>query len=292
MTVYVTPSRYRTLGTGVDVSGKTDAELSAILVAASDAVNAAVNAPDGYSFLGGTITDEEHQWRFAASRIPKQTDGRIWPYYRPILSATSFRINATQNQFISFDADQLFVQGDLGYVEPVAGPATTALFTAIPPWLLTSPVGYLSYTYGFQQSVTDELMATQSGGSLQAGHQFWFTDEDVVLKKNGVIVAAGDYEIDYDEGVVTPDSPDEDATWKASYSYKLPPGIAAATALVASDLVGASAIAAAGMLGLSGIKVEEVELRQSSKVNFYVNPINAAAQIYLARYRAMFTSLR
>lgn len=292
MTVYVTPSRFRTLGTGIDLSGKTDTELSAILQAASDAVNAAVNAPDGYSFLGGTVTDEEHQWRFAASRIPKRTDGRIWPYFRPVLSVSSFRINATQNQYISFTDEQLFVQSDLGYVEPVAGPATTALFTAIPPWVLTSPVGYLTYAYGFQQSVTDELLATQSGGSLRAGHQFWFTDEEIILKKNGVVVAAGDYEVDHDEGVVTPDTPDDTATWKASYSYKLPPGIAAATALVATDMVGASAIAAAGMLGLSGIKVEEVELRQSSKVNFYVTPVNAAAEVYLRRYRAMFTSIR
>ena len=290
--MYVTPARYRTLGTGVDLSGKTDAELSAILVAASDAVNAAVNAPDGYSFLGGTITDEEHQWRFGSQRIPKATDGRIWPYYRPIRSVSSFRINATQNQYISFDDESLFVQGDLGYVEPVAGPTTTALFTAIPPWVLTSPVGYLTYTYGFEQTVTDELMAVESGGSLRAGHQFWYTDEDVVLKKNGVVVAEGDYEVDYDEGTIVPDTPDEDATWKVSYHHKLPPGIAAATALVATDIMGASAIAAAGMLGLSGIKVEEVELRQSSKVNFYVNPVNAAANVYLARYRAMFTSMR
>lgn len=289
--MYLTPSRFRALGTGLDLSGKTDSDLASILWAAAEAVNAAIGAPDGYSFLGGTVTDEEHQWR-VASRIPKQTDGRVWPYMRPVRTVESFRVNVTKTQYISFTGEQLFVQRDLGYVEPVAAPNTTALFTSIPPWLLTSPVGSLDYTYGFEQIASDELLATVSGGTLRAGHQFWFTDEDVVLKKNGSVVSTGDYEVDYDEGVITPDSPDESATWKASYHYKLPPGIAAATALIATDIVGASALAAAGMLGLSSIKVEEVELRQSSKVNYYVQPVSAAAWVYLSRYAAMFASMR
>lgn len=289
--MYLTPSRFRALGTGLDLSGKTDEELSSILWAAREAVNAAVGAPDGYSFLGGTVTDEEHQWR-VASRIPKATDGRVWPLMRPVRTVDGFRVNVTRTQYITFTDEQLFVQRDLGYVEPVAAPNTTALFTSVPPWLLTSPVGYLDYTYGFEQVATDELLATVSGGTLRAGHQFWFTDEEVELKKNNVVVDPADYEVDYDEGVITPDTPDETATWKASYHYKLPPGIAAATALIATDIVGASAIAAAGMLGLSGIKVEEVELRQSSKVNYYVQPVSAAAWVYLSRYAAMFVSMR
>lgn len=289
--MYVTPTRFRALGTGLDLSGKTDSDLASILWAAREAVNAAIGAPDGYSFLGGNVTDEEHQWR-VASRIPKQTDGRIWPFMRPIRTVDSFRVNVTKTQYITFTGDQLFIQRDIGYVEPVAAPSSTALFTSIPPWLLTSPVSYLDYSYGFEQVATDELLATVSGGTLRAGHQFWFTDEEVILKKDGIVVATGDYAVDYDEGVITPGSPDESATWKASYHYKLPPGIAAATALIATDIVGASALAAAGMLGLSSIKVEEVELRQSSKVNYYVQPVSAAAWVYLSRYAAMFASMR
>lgn len=288
---YITEDRYRALGTGVDLTGKSSTEINAILEAASYAVNAAVGAPEGYSFLGGTVLDEAHQWR-VASRAPKPTDGRIWPFNKPVRSVSAVRVYATSTQHLDFDSTQLFLQGDMGYVEPVATPSTTALYTALPPWLLTSPIAYIDYEYGFDLSVTDERMATESGGSLRAGHQFWFTEEEVVLKKNGVIVPSVDYTVDYDEGTITPVTPDETATWKASYHFKLPPGVAAATALIASDLFGAGRIAAAGMLGLSGIKVEEVELRQSSKVNFFVNPINAAAQIYLAPYAAMFTSMR
>lgn len=290
MDPYVTPSRYRALGTGVDLSGKTDDELRAQLLAASVAVNAAVNAPDGYSFLGGSVTGERHLWP-TPSRVPKQTFGRIWPYMRPLRSVALLRIHVTGTQYIDFDDDKVFVETGMSYVEPVAAPNTTALFTSVPPFLLTSPVAAVDYEYGWQLVATDETLATVSGGTLRANHQYWFTDEDVVLKKNGATVLSSDYEIDYVEGVIMPDSPDANATWKASYQYHLPPGIAAATALIMSDLLGASAIAAAGMLGLSGIRVEEVELRQSSKVNFYVNPINAAAQVYLAPYRALFTAI-
>lgn len=290
--MYVTPTRYRSMRTGLDLSSYTDAELQAALTAASDAVNAAISAPAGYTFLGGTVTDEEHQWRVVNRREFRQTEGRIWPYMRPLMSATALRIQVTKTQYIDFTDEQLFVQHDLGYVEPVAAPSSMALFTSVPPWTLTSPVALLDYTYGFNLATTDELLAAESGGTLRAGHQFWYTDEEVVLKKNGVVVDVADYEIDYDEGVITPDTPDESATWKASYHHKLPPGIAAATTLVATDMFGAANIAASGLLGLSGIKVEEVEMRQSSKVNFFVTPVNAAAKIYLAPYAAMFTSMR
>jgi hypothetical protein len=261
------------------------------LYAASLAVNAAVHAPEGYSFLGGTVTAEEHQWM--VGNVYKPASGRIWPLYRPLISASLLRINVTRTQYIDFTEQQMFVQNDLGYVEPVAAPNTTALFTSVPPWLLTSPVAYVDYEYGFDFSCTDERMTTLSGGILQGNHQYWFTDEEVVLKLNGTVVDSSDYEIDYDEGTITPNVvPTDDEVYKASYHYRLPPGIAAATTLVGTDLIGQSAIAAAGMLGLSGFKVEEVEVRQSSKVNFAVQPINAAARIYLGPYAAMFTSMR
>ncbi len=293
MDLYVTPDRYRALGTGVDLSGVTDEELHARLLAASMAVNESVNAPEGYSFLGGTVIDEEHLWNTRpANRVPDPRSSRIWVYNRPLRSVSGVRVNVTRTQYVDFTDEQVFIAHDQGYVEPVAAPNTTALFTSVPPWLLSSPVAYVSYDYGWDFQVTDETPTTLSGGSLRAAYQFWFTDEDVVLKKNGVTVDPDDYTVDYVEGTITPDSPDENAQWLVSYSYKLPPGVASATALIASDLGGAAAIAAAGMLGLSGIKVEEIELRQSSKVNFYVNPINAAAQVYLAPYKAMFTTMR
>lgn len=290
MDVYVTPTRYRALGTGVDLTGVTDDELLVRLQGATVQLNQAIGAPEGWSFLGGSITSEEHNVK-PIGRVPKMTDGRVWPYYRPLKDASLYRINVTRNQYVDFIESQLFVQRSLGYVEPVATPNTTALFTAIPPWTLTSAVGFLDYEYGWDFSVSEERMATQSGGSLWGSQQFW-TDEDIQLTKDGVVVDPDDYEVDLDEGIVTPDTPATSEVWRVSYHYKLPPGVAQATSLVTTDLSGAVRIAEAGLLGLSGIKVEEVELRQSSKVNFYVTPINPAAQVLLAPYKALFTSMR
>lgn len=162
----------------------------------------------------------------------------------------------------------------------------------MPPWLLTSPVAYVDYSYGFEFDVADEPMASYSG-YLAAENQFWYSEEDVVLKKNGVEVDTADYTVDYTEGTVTPDSSwTDDDEFLVSYSHRLPSDVQSAVQLIATDLLGQTAIAAAGLIGLSAIKVEEVELRQSSKVNFAVTPVNPAAQAYMGPYAAMFTSMR
>lgn len=288
--MYLTPTRYRSIGSGVDLSDKTDADLQSLLFAAGVAVNLATNAPTGYSYLGGHVDEEEHLW--VVGNQYKHGSGRIWPYMRPLVSVDTVRINVTRDQYISFTDTQLFIQHALGYVEPVAAPNTTALFTSVPPWLLSSPVAYVTYDYGFHEVVEDELAATISGGHVQGSNQFWFTDEDVALKKDGVVVDPSDYVVDYLEGWVTPTTPPAGETYLLSYHHRLPPGIAFAEGLITTDLIGAGNLAAAGMLGLSGFKVEEVEIRQSSKINFAVQPVNAAAKLMLAPYAAMFTSMR
>lgn len=293
MDLYLTPTRYRSMGTGIDVSAKTDNDLHALLLGASQMVNSAVHAPEGYSFLGGSVSEEEHNWRVGDVYRGQKPQARVWPYMRPLISASALRINIARNQSISFDASQMFIQTALGYVEPTVTPNTTALYSSVPPWLLSSPVAYLTYAYGWNEVVTDERPATLSGGVLQGNHQFWFTDEDVILKKDGVIQSTSDYVVDYDEGLVTPSgSALGGSEYRISYHHHLPSGIALATSLVVTDMIGQSNIAAAGLLGLSGFRVEEVEVRQSSKVNFDVQPINAAALMVLAPYTAMFASMR
>jgi len=278
------------MGTGVDLSGKTDADLQQLLFAASVAVNAQCHVPSGYTFLGGHVVSEEHLWN--TGNAYKRGSGRVWPYMRPLITVDSVRINVTRTQYVEFDTTQIFVEKALGYVEPVAAPTTTALFTSVPPWLLTSPVAYVTYDYGFNESVIDEVPASLSGGILQASNQFWFTDEEVILKMNGSVVAAGNYVVDYIEGWITPTTPPAGEVYQISYHHRVPAGVALATGWVTTDLIGQSNIAAAGMLGLSGIKVEEVELRQSAKLNFGVQPVNAAAQLVLAPYATMFASMR
>ena len=289
--LYLTPSRYRTMGTGIDTTDISDATLQSILQSASAAVNAYCHAPQGYSFLGGHVIDEEHLWNVSTQWRPRPST-RVWPYMRPLGEVSNLRINVTRTQYVDFAPTQIFTNHSLGYLEPVAIPATMALYTSVPPWLLSQPVAYVTYDYGFSETVTDETMTSLSGGILQAAHQFWFTEEEVILKKNGVTVSGGAYAIDYDEGEITPTTPPAGETFQVSYKHRLPYGVVAATGLITTDMIGQSNIAASGLLGLSGIKVEEIELRQSAKINFQVQPVNAAAQLHLGPYAAMFTSMR
>jgi hypothetical protein len=282
---YLTPLRYRALGTGVDLSSKTDAELAAHLDAASALVNAWCAAPDGHDFRGGTITGEKHRWEIG--NVYKSGTQRIWPFHKPVKSVSALEIQVTNTQQITFSGGNLYLNEYDGYVEPIAlGVTTAGMFgwAILPNVGMATPVGVVDYAYGWEFQATDEELFPYSG-QLMAGNQFWDQSQTVTIKKNGLVQTSG-FTIDYEEGTVTVSGgalPSD--TWTATYSYPLPPGIARATGFVMDDLHGQSAIAAAGMIGLSGIKVEEVELRQSSRVNFAVQPINAAAATLLAPYR-------
>lgn len=283
---YLTAKRYRKLGLGVDLSAKTDAELTSLIDVASQMVNTFCAAPRGHDFRGGSITNEPHLWD--TGNVYKPGSGRVWPFHEPIKSVSAVQIEVTNQQYINFGADSLYINEGDGYVEPIALAVTTAgVFglSVIPNIGLRQPVARVDYTYGWVFQSTDEEL-TYSGGTLDAGNQFWFTDEDVVIKANGTELTAGaDYTVDYTEGEVTVSNYDSATSYTASYFYPLPEAIARASSLILNDVVGQTSIAAAGLLGLSGIKVEEVELRQSGKVNFNVNPVNMAAQYLLAPYR-------
>jgi hypothetical protein len=270
------------MGLGVDLSGKTDAELTNQLAIATEMVNRYCAAPYNHDFRGGTVSAEKHRWN--PGNVYRHGTTRVYPYHKPVKTVTSLVIDVTNTQYITLDAEDLYVNEVEGWVEPVALAMTTAGvfgFSILPNVGLRIPIGKLSYTYGWTFDVEDEQLTPYSGGILASQNQFWITDEEVVLKQNGSEMTAGTYTVDYTEGQATVSSYDSTAVYTASYSYPLPSAIANATALVANDILGQAAIAGAGLLGLSGLRVEEVEIRQSAKINFYANPVNAAAATLL-----------
>jgi hypothetical protein len=276
---YLTPLRYRHSGLGIDTSGKSDADLAAAIDIATYLVNAYTAAPTGHDFRGGVIVDEEHVWDVGNQYKPGS--GRLWPYHRPITDATRLRLYVTRSQYIEFGADNLFFNTKLGYVEPVGTPSTTALFTSIPPWTLTAEVGKLSYAYGQEIPVVGEVPTITSDGLLLAMNSFW-TDDAPTLKVAGDTIDPDDYTYDAEEGTVTiNDGVDRTKTYRLDYVHTLPTAVARATSLIVTDLLGFSNINASGLTGLSGIRVEEIELRQSSKVGFTVDAISPAAKILL-----------
>jgi hypothetical protein len=107
----------------------------------------------------------------------------------------------------------------------------------------------------------------------------------VELAKDGVVQAPSTYEADIEEGTIVPDDLDESALWTLSYVHRVPFNVARGTAMILTDLIGYTNINASGLSGLSGIKVEEIELRQSSRVGFNVDSVSPAARLLLEPYK-------
>jgi hypothetical protein len=286
MVAYLTPKRYKTMGLGIDLTDRSETELASQLSVASAVVNRYCAAPLDHDFRGGTVTDEKHRWNLG--NVYRAGTTRLYPFHKPMRDVTGFRIDITNTQYITMQPEDLYLNEVENWVQPIALAVTTAGifgFSILPGIGLREPVAKLSYRYGWRFATTDEELAVYSGSILMAANQFWVTDEEIVVKQNGTaLTPQAEYSVDTTEGFVTVSSYDSSATYTASYTYPLPADIALATGLITNDVLGQAALAGAGMLGLSGMKVEEVELRQSSKVNFYVTPVNGAAATLLDSY--------
>jgi len=278
---YLTPLMLRNMAFGTTFT-QDSAELASLIETATYLVNSECNAPTGFDFRGGTVVAEEHIWD--PGNVYKPGSGRVWPMNHPVKSASSLKIYVTSTQYVEFNVNTLFVNKALGYVEPVGLPNMTALFSAIPPWGLTESVAKLDYTYGYAFTVSSEVPKILADGTLLAANAFWAAAP--TLTADNVEVDSGDYTYDADEGTVTITAGvDRTVTYRLSYTHKLPTGIARATGLLVTDLIGYANINAAGLSGLSGIRVEEIELRQSSKAGFIATPISRAVAALLAPYK-------
>lgn len=281
----MTPKRYRTLGTGVSLP-TADSDLLPSLTAASAMVNSYCAAPVDHDFRGGSITSEQHPWDIGNQWHMGTT--KVYPYHRPIKSVGQLQIDVTNIQHVTIASNELYANKVEGWVEPVVLALTTVgMFgmTILPGVGLREPVARLDYDYGWAFSSSNEELTSVSEGTLQALNQFWLDDPVPIIKKDGAVLPNTQYSVDGTEGIVTVSSYESTAIYTADYSYPLPLPIARATAMIATDIIGQSAIAAAGLLGMSGLRVEEVELRQSSKVGLYTTPVNGAAQLLLAPYK-------
>lgn len=285
MPSYITPARYRTMGLGIDLSAKTDVELASVIAAASAEVNRYCAVSRNHDFRGGTVLAEEHAWDVGNQY--KRPSGKIWPFHRPIKDVTKVRIHVTKQQYIDYTGTMLFWNKQLGYIQPIAAPITTALITSIPPWLIDPPVAYVDYTYGWTFSSGLERLYPDGSKTYRAVNQFWVADSAKVYV-NGVEVdndPTPTFTLDINEGTVTfVDLQAESDVIEVEYQYTLPFEVQAATGIMASEMLGYANINASGLTGLSGIKVEEIELRQSARAGFSVYDLHPAAKVLLAGY--------
>ena len=268
--MYLTPARFRTLGTGIDLTGVTDATLAATCERASAMIDSACAVPFlpvKHDFRGGTITGEQHKWR-----IPDNTfdlgQRRYYPFHDPLTSVQQFRIYVTNTQYVEIQPSDMFINRSEGYVEVVSLALTSVgLFNAliIPNVGLATPTARMNYTYGYDFPVTGEWLTNPSGDlkTYQGVNQWWDATIAATVYKNGTAITSG-FTLDYDEGTVTFTSAliSSDVV-RADYTYKLPTGIFQATALTVAAELGEDELRGKGMTKLASLEIAEVQLRRT-----------------------------
>lgn len=287
MLEYLTPAKLRRMGLGTAFSDD-DVALTSIIRIASNLTNRACAAPRAHDFRGGSVINEQHQWDIGNEHIAGQR--RVWPYHRPIraVSRLQLRVSPGAAGTVDFTTDQLYLNQQEGYVEVVSLPVTsTSIYTAglLPNLGLGHPVAEIDYTYAWRDVVIDEALESTTSGSTDwfADEQFW-TDDPVEIRVAGVTVTSG-FTLDRTEGKVHFSSPVAGGDVTASFVTSLPAPVAEATALIASDVAAQVRLNMAGLQGLSGLRVLEVEMRQSRSAGLANVPVNPVASMLLDPYR-------
>lgn len=269
MLSYVTPQRFREMPLGVDIASLDDAELMSLLSQGTTVVNAYCNVPripQAHDFRGGTITGEEHAWRYPTTPF-EVGQRRFYPWHWPIVSVEQFRIYVTNTQYVEIAPTELLINNSERYLEVVSLALTSSgLFNAliVPNVGLATPVARVNYTYGWDYTVVDEELTCSDGQTWRAVNQFWFDDAEraPIIKKNGAVETTG-YTVDYVEGtVVFDDNLTATDRVSASYHHRLPPEIQGGTGYVAAHLYGEAEIHARGMAHLSRLTVAEVTMER------------------------------
>jgi hypothetical protein len=248
-------------------------------------VNRYCASPLHHDFRGGSVTDEQHRWE--VGNVYKLGTMRVFPKHRPVKTVDHLQIDMTNIQHLTIPGSSLYLNSAEGWVEPVALALTgIGLFGyyIMPNVGLQVPVAKITYEYGWHFP-DESILTTYSGDNqLQAQDQFWEEDDPVVVYKNGAVLPESEYTLDYAEGMATVSAYDPDAMYSVEYTHTLPFPIARATAMIATDIIGQQAIVQSGLVGLSSLKVEEIEIKQSHTGGLYNQPVNAAAAMLLDPY--------
>lgn len=294
MPQYLTPLRYRSMGQGVDLTDTEDQDLMAHISVASGLVNTHCNVEVSHDFRGGSAVGEEHPWKMGNYMWPGSR--RVYPSHFPMLELSKFEIYVTNTQYLNIPVPQTHYEQYLNRIETLVAASSIGVWshTAIPVAGFREPHAKIDYTYGYSFSLTDEQMFPDGGTRWRSYNQWWDSTVEPVVKVNGTAVDVADLTFDYNEGTVDIDDDvltllDIDASEvdnvTCSYTHKLPTNILNATAMITSALLGRAAINAKGLQGLSGIKVEEVEIRQSRDSQIALDAIPGNAEMLLVPYK-------
>lgn len=284
---YISPARYRMMGFGIDLTEVDDAQLATQIGMAARMVNRFCNVQPDFDFRGGTVNQERHIWYLG---------NYMWPGPRtvhldkpPVRQITSFAIWVTNTQYLDVPVHNLHYDPSRNVLSPVIAASSIGIwsYTAIPVAGYKEPEARVSYTYGWEFPITGEEIYPESGRVYRAQNGHW-TSAAVTVYLNGVAMNAGDYSVNRVDGTVTlQDLLDDNDVLTIDYTHKVPSDVAYATGLVTTQNLANRAIATQGLLGLSGVSVEEVEIRQSRDSQSMRTEISGLAAELLRPYVRM-----
>jgi hypothetical protein len=292
------------MGFGIDISELDDAEVSSLIAQASSVVDAYCNVPripQKHDFRGGTITGEQHAWRYPTNPF-EIGQRRYYPFHWPVVSISQFRIYVTNTQYVEIAPTELMINNTERYFEVVSLAITSSgLFNAliVPNVGLATPIARCSYTYGWDFTVTDEELSCSDGQTWRAQNQFWFTDTDraPVIKKNGAVQSSG-YTVNANEGsVVFADNLVATDSVTATYHHKLPSDLQYGTGHIVAYLHGQAELHSRGMAHLNRLRVAEVEMTRQNlpatgSLAENLDILIPEASLLLSSYRTDFLTVR
>jgi hypothetical protein len=283
MLPYLTPQRYRSMGFGT--TDQSDEYLRSLINRASLAVDRYCSVPmvpQRYSFRGGTITNEEHEF-YLGNGVNEPQQRRFWPRSKPLKSVQSVRVYVTNSQYLDFNTDELFVTHDAINITSLTV-TQVGLFGnfTVPVIGLATPIAKLSYTYGYEFTATEEFVEPTDGQLYRAQNQFW-TDDDVVVEVSGTPVTTG-FTVDRLEGTVKFEVNQPAGTVvQVTYTYSLPNEVSQATGLTVADFIGKKELVEKGMSGVQSIRVGEISIDRprprAATTNSSVDVPNEAKQL-------------
>lgn len=288
--VYLTLARAKVLDVGISLASISDVALMGALRQAKVATDRFCNAPTEpvpYDFRGGSISDERHEWIDPTQR-------RVYPFHQPIKKALGISVDATNKLYIEFAQSELYVNATEGYIEitnMTIGKIGIWNIADVPVFGLIQPVGRVSYTYGYDYSITDEVLTPigTDGAKWLADNGFWDTQYPTSVKQDGTTLAEGAYTLDAESGIVTLDTPDPSAVLTASYTHHLPHDVAEAQPIIFVDRLVDRGFAK--FTGFEEVQVEELRMRRPRAVRGESkSKIPPDAADYLGAY--VFSTLR
>jgi hypothetical protein len=265
---YLSPGRFGLMRMGSKLP-PSDVEMVNVLQEASAMVDAYCVVPREFTFFGGTVTDEEHRWRYPLTNMDVG-QRRIYPLRKPLLEPIiGLKIEVSAGAFAQLPVSALVTNKIENWVEvtSLALASSSGLF-GVTGWVvpiggLANPLALLSYNYGKAYIETDRrLVLTNVAGTYQSPHGSW-TSDTVVVRANGTVVdpvGAHPYVTDLDNGWIIFTGTVPTGLLTVSYVHLLPREIPLATAMIAGHLLGDSALRAKGMQGLAQIKAGEIML--------------------------------